>query len=223
MGQNNSQTYNIEFTNSKEIYDYCLLNQIVDINGFIKKCFKKGFDIEKYGLLEKSGGDNEKRVEIEVIREKRVEVPVEIIKEVEKIVEVVKEVEKIVEVVKEVPVEKVVEKIVNVYDKSNDESLLLKIQQLELELEKISTEKTELELQVQKFSTTTEESTKNFQNNQDEKLKLLQGTLLSLKKQLSLKDEEIKQKEEIIKQLESLKVGPNGAVFLKSSDITKNI
>jgi hypothetical protein len=38
-----------------------------------------------------------------------------------------------------------------------------------------------------------------------------------------LKDEEIKQKEEIIKQLESLKVGPNGAVFLKSSDITKNI
>jgi hypothetical protein len=60
-------------------------------------------------------------------------------------------------------------------------------------------------------------------NNQDEKLKLLQGTLLSLKKQLSLKDEEIKQKEEIIKQLESLKVGPNGAVFLKSSDITKNI
>ena len=33
----------------------------------------------------------------------------------------------------------------------------------------------------------------------------------------------LSQKEEIIKQLESLKVGPNGAVFLKSSDITKNI
>jgi len=213
MGQNNSQTYKIELTNSKEIYDYCLLNQIVDINGFIQKCFKKGFDIEKYGLLGKSGDDGEKRVEV----------PVEIIKEVEKIVEVIKEVEKIVEVVQEVPVEKVVEKIVKVYDKSNDESLLLKVQQLELELEKFSIKNSELESQVQKFSTITEDSTKIFQNNQDEKLKLLQGTLLSLKKQLSLKDEEIKQKEEIIKQLESLKVGPNGAVFLKSSDITKNI
>lgn len=210
MGQNNSQIYKIELTNSKEIYDYCLLNQIVDINGFIQKCFKKGFDIEKYGLLGKSGGDGEKRVEIEVIREKRVEVPVEIIKEVEKIVEIVKE----------VPVEKIVEKVVTIYDKSDDESLLLKIGQLESELEKFSIKNSELESQVQKFSTITEESTKN---NQDEKLKLLQGTLLSLKKQLSLKDEEIKQKEEIIKQLESLKVGPNGAVFLKSSDITKNI
>lgn len=210
MGQNNSQIYKIELTNSKEIYDYCLLNQIVDINGFIQKCFKKGFDIEKYGLLGKSGGDGEKRVEIEVIREKRVEVPVEIIKEVEKIVEIVKE----------VPVEKIVEKVVTIYDKSDDESLLLKIGQLESELEKFSIKNSELESQVQKFSSITEESTKN---NQDEKLKLLQGTLLSLKKQLSLKDEEIKQKEEIIKQLESLKVGPNGAVFLKSSDITKNI
>ena len=210
MGQNNSQIYKIELTNSKEIYDYCLLNQIVDINGFIQKCFKKGFDIEKYGLLGKSGGDGEKRVEIEVIREKRVEVPVEIIKEVEKIVEIVKE----------VPVEKIVEKVVTIYDKSDDESLLLKIGQLESELEKFSIKNSELESQVQKFSAITEESTKN---NQDEKLKLLQGTLLNLKKQLSLKDEEIKQKEEIIKQLESLKVGPNGAVFLKSSDITKNI
>lgn len=210
MAQNNSQTYKIELTNSKEIYDYCLLNQIVDINGFIQKCFKKGFDIEKYGLLGKSGGDGEKRGEIEVIREKRVEVPVEIIKEVEKIVEIVKE----------VPVEKIVEKVVTIYDKSDDESLLLKIGQLESELEKFSIKNSELESQVQKFSAITEESTKN---NQDEKLKLLQSTLLSLKKQLSLKDEEIKQKEEIIKQLESLKVGLNGAVFLKSSDITKNI
>ena len=213
MGQNNSQIYKIELTNSKEIYDYCLLNQIVDINGFIQKCFKKGFDIEKYGLLGKSGGDGEKRVEIEVIREKRVEVPVEIIKEVEKIVEIVKE----------VPVEKIVEKVVTIYDKSDDESLLLKIGQLESELEKFSIKNSELESQVQKFSSITEEPIKTFQNNQDDKLKLLQGTLLNLKKQLSLKDEEIKQKEEIIKQLESLKVGPNGAVFLKSSDITKNI
>ena len=75
MAQNNSQTYKIELNNSKEIYDYCLLNQIIDINGFIQKCFKKGFDIEKYGLL---STNESTEPEIQVI---------------ERIVEVVKEVQ----------------------------------------------------------------------------------------------------------------------------------
>jgi hypothetical protein len=29
---------------------YCKLNSIEDIDGFIKKCFESGFNIEKYGL-----------------------------------------------------------------------------------------------------------------------------------------------------------------------------
>ena len=98
MGQKDSQTHNFEITNFKDVYDYCYLNKVMDINSFVNKCFKQGFDIEKYGLLGKTGDDNEKRVEIEVIREKQVEIPVEVIKEVEKIVEVIKE----------VPVEKIV-------------------------------------------------------------------------------------------------------------------
>jgi len=215
MAQKNSQTYNIELINSKEIYDYCLLNQIVDINGFIQKCFKKGFDIEKYGLLGNGTSTVEKIVE--VIKE----VPgptVEVIKYVDR--EVIKEVPVEKEIVKEIPVEKIVSKIEYIYDK-NDEELSLKIQELELEKQKFSTKLKEYEEQIQKFSTITGKTENNVQNNQDDKLKLLQGTLLSLKKQLSLKDEEIKEKENIIKQLESLKVGPNGAVFLKSSDITK--
>jgi hypothetical protein len=217
MAQKNSQTYNIELINSKEIYDYCLLNQIVDINGFIQKCFKKGFDIEKYGLLGNGTSTVEKIVE--VIKE----VPgptVEVIKYVDR--EVIKEVPVEKEIVKEIPVEKIVSKIEYIYDK-NDEELSLKIQELELEKQKFSTKLKEYEEQIQKFSTITGKTENNVQNNQDDKLKLLQGTLLSLKKQLSLKDEEIKEKENIIKQLESLKVGPNGAVFLKSSDITKNL
>jgi predicted RNase H-like nuclease (RuvC/YqgF family) len=80
----------------KSVSEYCKLNNIEDIDGFIKKCFDTGFNIQKYGLLGKTLNEDEKnlktgivgekQVEIEVIREIRVEVPVEVIKEVEKIV-----------------------------------------------------------------------------------------------------------------------------------------
>jgi len=123
--------YSVEVKNNKEIYEFCMVNGITDINKFIQDCFKQGFDIKKYGLLGKTlnegeehlknegdsgkmGGTQEKWAEKEVIVEKRVEIPVEVIKEVEKIVEVIKEVpvdrvvENVVEVIKEVPVEKVV-------------------------------------------------------------------------------------------------------------------
>jgi len=158
---------------------YCSANNIQDIDDFIYKCFKQGFDIKKYGLLGKTlnegekhlktGGIEEKLVEIEVIREIRVEVPVEVIKEVEKIVEVpvevIKEVpvEKVViqEVIKEVPVERVVEKIIYTTDDTQVNELLLKIQQLEQE---ISTKTTEIGTIKQEFSTKTEETENIFQN-----------------------------------------------------------
>ena len=124
--------YSVEIKNNKEIYDYCRVNGIIDINKFIQDCFKQGFDIKKYGLLgvesEKTIEIQEKIVEVPIEVEKIVEVikevPVDVIKEVDKIVEVIrevpveviKEVEKIVEVIKEVPVEIIneVEKIVEV-------------------------------------------------------------------------------------------------------------
>ncbi len=71
-----------------DIWEYCRLNKITDIDAFTLKMVKQGFTVEKYGAT-----PSEKIVE----------------KEVEKIVEVEKEVEKIVEVIKEVPVEKIVE------------------------------------------------------------------------------------------------------------------
>ena len=80
----------------KSVSEYCKLNSVEDVDGFIRKCFDTGFNIEKYGLLGKTLNEDEKhlkkgivgekQVEIEVIREIRVEVPVEVIKEVEKIV-----------------------------------------------------------------------------------------------------------------------------------------
>jgi hypothetical protein len=69
-----------------DIREYCRLNQIADIDGFITKMVRTGFTIEKYGY----SPDASKPQQV-----------------VEK--EVIKEVIREVEVVKEVPVEKIVE------------------------------------------------------------------------------------------------------------------
>ena len=123
----------------KDIEVFCKLNEFTDVNEFVKECFNKGYQIEKYGLLTIDGQtviekevikevikevpvevikEVTKEVEVEVVKEVIVEKPVEIIKEVlkEVPVEVIKEVivekeiEKLIEVIKEVPVEKVVVK-----------------------------------------------------------------------------------------------------------------
>ena len=41
-----------------EIEDYCVLNNISDVDGFINKCLLNGFNIERYGL---SPSDNVKK------------------------------------------------------------------------------------------------------------------------------------------------------------------
>lgn len=112
-----------------EIWDFCRVNDITNIDYFIINLIKQGFTIEKYGNSPIPTQIIEKEVikEVEVIRE--VEVPVE--KIIEKIIEV--PVEKIVEVIKEVPVEKIVEKIIT--DNSQIKELVVKIENLEKELE----------------------------------------------------------------------------------------
>jgi hypothetical protein len=202
MAQKDSQTHKFEIQNFKDVYDYCYLNKVMDINLFVDKCFKQGFNIEKYGLL---SSDTKIEPETQIV---------------EKIVEVIKYVEK--EIIKEVPVEKIVTKIEYICDKTNENELLLKIQELESENQKFSTINIELEDKLQKFSTITEETTKILHYNQDDKLKLLQGTLLSLKKELSLRDEKLKELENKIKELENIKIN-QGAVFLKGSNLTQNL
>jgi len=220
--------YSVEIKNNKEIYDFCMVNGITDINKFIQDCFKQGFDIKKYGLL----GEQEKRVEIpvEVIKE----VPVE--KIVEKVVEVTKEipVDRVVEVIKEVPVEK----IVTIYDKTDDSELLLKIQQLN---EEISIKDIEIDNIRKEFSTKTQEMENIFQNemsnkdkelyefrrnldiNLDEnKVKMLETTLQSLRKELKLKNEKIKELEDKLNSITS-NMNQTGAVYLKGSNIIENL
>jgi len=247
MVQKNSQTYNIEIKNVKEVYDYCLLNKILDIDEFINKCFKNGFHTEKYGLLGnslnegekhlKTDGIEEKRVEIEVIREILVEVPVEVIKEVDKIVEVIKEVpvevikeipvEKVViqEVIKEIPIEKVVERIVKVSDDTQINELLLKIQQLEnrppeiLEVTKEVEKIVEVvkEVPVEKIV----EVVKEVEKPNDRTL-MLQETLNKLRKELTDKNGKITELEGTIKNLEQINKN-QGAVYMKGSNLTQNL
>ena len=80
MEQNNFSIINLSQKEIKDIQRFCELNKIEDIPSFLRDCAWKGYEIEKFGLLGKMGGVQEKRVEIEVIREKRVEIPVEVIK-----------------------------------------------------------------------------------------------------------------------------------------------
>ena len=205
--------YNIDIKNTKEIYDFCLLNKIMDIDGFINKCFKKGFNIEKYGLIgedsEKTDGIGEKQTEIEVIREIRVEVPVEVIKYVDR------------EVIKEIKVEVPVEKIVYIYDKKEENSvpnidkirdkneineineLLLKIQQLESQEPIIK----EVIIEVEKSN---------------DKTLLLQETLNKLRKELTDKNTKITELEGTIKKLEQTNIN-QGAAYMKGSNLTKNL
>jgi hypothetical protein len=237
MAQKNSQTYNIEIKNVKEVYDYCLLNKILDIDEFINKCFKNGFHTEKYGLLGKplndgekdlkTDGIGEKQLEIEVIREIRVEVPVEIIKEVEKIVEVIKEVpveiikeipvDRVViqEVIKEVPVEKVVERIVKVSDDTQINELLLKIQQLENRPPDIV--EVVKEIPVEKIV----EVVKEVEKTNDRTL-MLQETLNKLRKELTDKNSKITELEGTIKNLEQTNKN-QGAVYMKGSNLSQNL
>jgi predicted RNase H-like nuclease (RuvC/YqgF family) len=152
MELNYSKIFNKETLASVD--SFCRLNNIDDVDSFIKNIFQEGFNIKKYGLLGKTlnegekdlktGGIEEKRVEIEVIREIRVEVPVEVIKEVEKIVT----------------------KIEYISDKNGETELLLKIQQLE---EEISTKTTEIGTIRKEFSTKTTEIENNFQNKMSKK------------------------------------------------------
>jgi len=208
----------IKLTHSqlKSVQEYCKLNNIEDVNKFITKCYTEGFNIKKYGLLgddsEKTSGIEEKQVEIEVIREIRVEVPVEVVKYVEVPVEIIKEVEVIQyvdkEVIKEVPVEIIKEKIVNVIqevpvpniDKIGDEPKPIIVEKI-IEVEKIVEKIVEVE-------------------KPNNKTLLLQETLQTLKKELSLKNSRIEELEEKNKQLESNKIS-QGAVYLKGSNLNE--
>ena len=232
MEQKNLQTFKIDKKYHKDILNFIKLNEIGDVDVFINKCFKKGFDVERFGLL---GNENEVR-EVEKIVEKIVEVPVEkvveIVKEVQSPpveIEVIKYIEK--EVIKEIPVEKIVSKIEYIYDKTPSE-LEEKIFQLEQELDNNR----------KNFSTKTAEMENFFQNEMskkdneldiirqsldkrvdDNKSKMLENTLLNLRKDLQLKQIKINELEDTIKHLQEQLNKNVNAIYLKGSNLKEKI
>ena len=195
---------------------FCESENIKDIDQFMYLCFKQGFDIKKYGLLGETLNEGEEHlikeviVEKQVIKEILVEVPVEVIKEVEK----------------------VVTKIEYISDKSGENELLLKIQQLENEMSKKNEELDELR---QKFSTKDTENESFFQNEMskknkeldelrrtldelknDDKLKLLQETLQKLRVELQEKNLKINELQKINNDLQGIN---RQGTYLRSSNL----
>jgi hypothetical protein len=234
MEQKNSQTFKIDKKYHKDILSFVKLNEIEDVDVFVNKCFKKGFDTQRFGLL---GGETEiKEIEVEKIVEKIIEVPVEKIVEIIKEVpsppieiEVIKYVEK--EVVKEVPVEKIVEKIEYIYDKTPTE-LEEKILHLEQELEderiNFSTKTIEMEKIFENEMSKKDSELDIFRQKLDipvneNKVKMLENTLQNLRKELQFKITKINELEDKVKNFEEQLSKKINAIYMKGSNLNENI
>jgi hypothetical protein len=242
MEPKNFSTINLTQKEIKDIQQFCNLNKIEDIPTFLHTCAWKGYEVEKFGILGKMGGIQEKWVEKEVILEKWVEIPVEVIKEVVKVEYVEVPVEVIKEVIKEVPVEK----IVTIYDNSSENELLLKIQQLENEKQKFSTKLQECNGELVIFSTKTQENENIFQDRIKElesreperieiikevvvektttdnsKQKALEETIQKIRTELQLKNKEINDLKNTITEIQASN-GRQG-IFLDGSNLNRTI
>ncbi len=177
----------------KLVSEYCKLNSIEDVDGFVKKCFDTGFNIEKYGLLGKTLNDGEKDLktgkveEKHIIKEVIVEIPVEVIKEV------------------------VVEKIITITNnKELEENIFHLNEQIESERKIFSTKIEEMEnnfhYELSNKDKELDELRRNLDiNSDDNKVKMLQQTVQNLTGQvrdLKKKNEELN-KQMLEKPIES--------------------
>jgi len=82
-----------------EVWEYCRLNDVTDIDSFMLKSLQQGFNIEKYGPTPFTiGGKEPEVIEKEVVKVITATTEVEVVREVPVEIEVIKEIEKIVEV-----------------------------------------------------------------------------------------------------------------------------
>jgi hypothetical protein len=228
---------NVNSKYENDILQYCKLNNIEDVSLFITQCFKQGFDIKKYGFLGTTNIPEEKIIEKEVIVEKRVEIPVEVIKEVP--------VEKVVTKIEYIS-DKKSENELLLKIQQLEETIFLLNDNLESERQEFSTKTQEMEKNFQDEMSKKENSLDELRRSLDEvldkppveiikeievvkeveqpneKLKMLSETLMKLRSQLKDKDDEIRQLMDLNKQME-MRLNPTGAVYLKGSNINKNI
>lgn len=174
----NSKIY--DKTTYSQIQTYCNENNITDIDDFIFRCFKQGFDINRYGFL----GKTQEVIEKEIIIEK--EVPVEVVKEIEKIVYITNtENEK-----------NLTERITKLDEECKNFST--KIDELELERQIFSTKTQEMENFFQYSLTKKDEELDELKRIlDDDQPKKLQETLQKLRKELVDKNKKIEELEKI--------------------------
>lgn len=174
----NSKIY--DKTTYSQIQTYCNENNITDIDDFIFRCFKQGFDINRYGFL----GKTQEVIEKEIIIEK--EVPVEVVKEIEKIVYITNtENEK-----------NLTERITKLDEECKNFST--KIDELELERQIFSTKTQEMENFFQYSLTKKDEELDELKRIlDDDQSKKLQETLQKLRKELVEKNKKIEELEKI--------------------------
>ena len=212
MEQKDSKIFNKSIMQA--VSAFCDANNIEDKDDFIYLCFKQGFDIKKFGLLGETLNEGEKDLKTVEIEEIRVEVPVEVIREVEKIVT----------------------KIEYICDKSGESELFGKIKQLEEEMSKKDEKLDELRrnldiilditldeppVEIIKEVEKIVEVIKEVEKPND-RVEMLQETLISLRKELQTKNERIKELEKINRDLENLSSN-KGAVFLRGSNLNNRI
>ena len=185
MEKNKSLTINLSYSEGIDLNSFITLNKIEDENKFNKKCWKQGFDIEKYGLLVPTDNVREKIVEIEKI----IEVPVDRVVEIE----VVKE------IIKEVVVDKIIEKEIFITDDQKVNELILKLEIAENKIKELSDGITELS-SIQPVEKIVEvpveivvEKVIEVNNNEDsqKKQQMLQETIQKLRQELLNKTQEI--------------------------------
>jgi len=217
-------TLELDSKQYKDLTRYCELNKFV-IEDIVKKSYLEGFTIEKYGLLGGTGGVQEKEVIKEVVVEKRVEIPVEVIKEVVKVEYV------------EVPVEKVVTKIEYICDNTQENELLLKIQQLESERQEMGNifqnKMSKKEQEIDELRQTLDEHLDRpplekivevvvekeiMDNSLKSKLDALQTTLAKVRQETLEKDKKIRELEQTILDIQRLQENKQ-AVYLKGSNL----
>ena len=174
----NSKIY--DKTTYSQIQTYCNENNITNIDDFIFRCFKQGFDINRYGFL----GKTQEVIEKEIIIEK--EVPIEVVKEIEKIVYITNtENEK-----------NLTERITKLDEECKNFST--KIDELELERQIFSTKTQEMENFFHYSLTKKDEELDELKRIlDDDQSKKLQETLQKLRKELVEKNKKIEELEKI--------------------------
>ncbi len=156
----------------EEIWEYCRVNNISNIDEFTIKMTQQGFTVEKFGATPFGEGVGEVK-EVEKIVEKIVEVPVE----------------KIVEKTIEVPVEKIVEKEIYITDDDEVKNLSLKNNELNEEIKLL---KNKLE----------DKTKDNLIEDLNKKIKEMDKTNTTSKNQVTKLEEQLKELKEKLESIQ---------------------